>query len=186
MRPLLDPLIEAVDGFARQLRFFSAHAGGGEFDRLVNLDVARAAAEIAGERRYDLFAAGLGINGQQFFGDEQEGGRAVAALRRARVGESFLQRMKAGRASHALDGFDAATFGVESEHEAGEHRAAVDEDGARAAFAEFAAVLRAHQVQVFAQNFEQRLVRRECHLRRLAVQSEFDVSFLFCSFRHRG
>ena len=76
---------------------------------------------------------------------------------------------------HPLDGLDAAAFGVEAEHETGQHRAAVDEHGARAALAQLAAVLGAGQVEVFAQHFEQRLVRREGDFGLLAVEGELDV-----------
>ena len=108
-------LFESVDGFARQFRFFAAHACGGEFDRFVDFDVARAAAEIAGEGFFDLFARRVGVGGEQFFCDEQEAGRAVAALRRARVGEGLLQRVQAVLVRHPLDRLDAAALGLDAE-----------------------------------------------------------------------
>jgi hypothetical protein len=45
-------------------------------------------------------------------------------------------------------------------------------------------VLRAHQIEVFTQNFEHGFMRREGHFRRFAVQSKFDVGFLFSSSSH--
>jgi hypothetical protein len=45
-------------------------------------------------------------------------------------------------------------------------------------------VLRARELEVFAQDFEQRLVRRKRHLGVLAVQSELNVDFLFTRLRH--
>ena len=45
-------------------------------------------------------------------------------------------------------------------------------------------MLRSRQAQIFAQDFEQRLVRRESDFRRLAVQDELDVRLLFVRIRH--
>jgi hypothetical protein len=45
-------------------------------------------------------------------------------------------------------------------------------------------MLRPHQVQVFAQDFEQSFVRRKRDLRLFTVQAKFDMSFLFHSLRH--
>ena len=75
---------------------------------------------------------------------------------------------------HPLDGLDAAALALEAEHEAREHRLAVHEHRAGAALAELAAVLGARQAQVLAQHLEQRLVRREGRLDRLAVHDEAD------------
>src|ERR1700694_3936405 len=59
---------------------FSTHPSRAQLYRFVDLDVARAAAEVAGERVLDLVARRLGVRGEQRFGRQQEGGRAVAAL----------------------------------------------------------------------------------------------------------
>ena len=83
--------------------------------------------------------------------------------------------MEPARPGHALDGLDAAALALEAEHEAREHRLAVDEHGAGAALAELAAVLGAGQPEVLAQDLEQRLVRRERDLDRLAVHAEPEV-----------
>ena len=64
---------------------------------------------------------------------------------------------------------DAAAVALEAEHQAREHRLIVEQDGARAAFAELAAVLGAAEIQVLTQHLEERFVRRERDLGRFAV-----------------
>jgi hypothetical protein len=85
--------------------------------------------------------------------------------------------METGRSRHPLDGVDAAALALQSEIEAGEDGPAVDGNGARPALAELASVLGSREPQVFAQNLEERLVRRERDLDRLAVECEADVRF---------
>jgi len=58
--------------------------------------------------------------------------------------------------------------------EAGENRLPVHEHGARAALSELAAVLGPRQPQVFAQDLEQRLVRRKSGLDLFAVEAKGD------------
>src|SRR5690242_5281612 len=83
--------------------------------------------------------------------------------------------MKLGPVGHALDRFHIATFGVEAKHQTGKNRTPVDEHGASAAFTELAAVLRAGEIQILTQNFEQRLVRCEGDLSLFAVEGEMDM-----------
>src|ERR1051325_854609 len=144
-----------------QLSLFPAHACGGHLDRLVDFNIARTATQIAAQGFFDLVAVGPGVVLQEFFGDEQESGRAIAALGRARVRERVLQRMKTTILRHPFDRLDASVFRVETEHQTGENAPAIQEHGACAALAKLAAMLRAHQPEVFTQDFEQRLVRRK-------------------------
>ena len=80
--------------------------------------------------------------------------------------------MQHGAVSHAFDRFDLLVLSVEAQHQTRKNRAPVDQHRARAALAELAAVLGAHQIQIFTQDFQQRLVRREGNFRCLAVQRE--------------
>src|SRR6266850_4853774 len=82
----------AIQCFPSWLGLPPAHARRGELDGLVDLDVAGAAAEVAGERVLDFVTRRLGIAREQGFGGEQKGGGAVAALCGAQVGERFLER----------------------------------------------------------------------------------------------
>src|SRR5262245_38608096 len=83
--------------------------------------------------------------------------------------------MEPGGARHSLDRLDPASLALEAEDETRENRPAVDENRARPALAELAAVLRAHEREVLAQDLEQRLVRRERAFDGLAVDVETDV-----------
>ena len=87
-------------------------------------------------------------------------GRAVAALGGAQLGEGLLQRVEPAAVGHALDGLDLASLALDGQRQAGEHRLAVDQHGARAALAQLAAVLGAGEVELLAQHLEQGLVRR--------------------------
>src|SRR5712664_2121861 len=87
-----DGLRVPIQRLSRGLRDFPPHPRRGELDRLIDLDVAGAAAEVAGERVLDLVPRRLRIVAQQRLGSEEERGRAVAALRGAQVGERLLQR----------------------------------------------------------------------------------------------
>src|ERR1051325_8474058 len=93
-RPLpfpLCPLFVAIDALSGEFCRFAAHPRGGEFDRLVDFDIAGAAAEVSAEGFFNLVARRLRVLREQFLGDEEEAGRAVAALGGARVGEGLLK-----------------------------------------------------------------------------------------------
>ena len=83
--------------------------------------------------------------------------------------------MKLWSMGHALDGLNVATLGVETKHQTRKNRTPVDEHGASAAFAELTAVLRASEIQILTQNFEQRLMRCEGDLSLFAVEGEMDM-----------
>src|SRR5258708_3289117 len=168
-RPLRLPAIQALP---RRLRPLAPHSCRRQLHRLVDLDVAGAAAEVAGEGLLDLVARGLGIGREQRFGREQKCGRAVAALCCADLGECVLQRVQPRAVRHALDGLHAPARAREPQHETGQYGQAVHQDGAGAAFAQLATVLGAGEAQVFPQHFEQCLVGGEADVARFAVQIE--------------
>src|SRR2546421_9677912 len=78
------------------------HAKSRQLDGIEDLRVARAAAEVAGERLADPLARRRGIVGEQRLRGEEDAGRAVAALRGAELGERLLQRVQAGALGPAL------------------------------------------------------------------------------------
>src|ERR671927_631750 len=98
------PLLVPIDALSRELGLLAAHPRGGQLDRLVDFDVAGAAAEVPAQGFFDLFARRVRVLSEQFLGDEEEAGRAVAALRGARVGEGLLQGVEAVGRRHPLDG----------------------------------------------------------------------------------
>src|SRR6267154_2630881 len=137
------------------------HPLRGELDRLVDLEVAGTAAEVSGECVLDLVSRRFRIGGEQRFSGQEEGGRAVATLRGAQVGERLLEWMELATPRHAFDGAHGLSRAGQTQHETREHRRSIQQHGARAAFSQLAAVLRAGESQVFAQDLEQRLMRRE-------------------------
>jgi hypothetical protein len=102
-------------------------------------------------------------------------------LRRAEIGERLLQRVKARVGREAFDGDDLAAVAFDAEDQAGENRLAVEQHGARAAFAQLAPVLRAAQAGVLAEHLQQRLVAVEGDLGPLAVDGDYDLGA-----RHAG
>src|SRR6266576_3088214 len=79
--------LSAIERLGRGFCFFPPHPGGCELHRLVDLDVAGAAAEVAGERILDLVTCRLRIGGEQGFSGQQErrGTRDPARGRKAPV-----------------------------------------------------------------------------------------------------
>ncbi len=114
---------------------------------------------------------------EQRLGGDEEPGRAVAALRRPEVGEGLLQRMQPALGAEAFDGHDLAAAALDAQHQARQHRPAVQQHGAGAALAELAPVLGAAEIQVLTQHLEQRLVRVERDVVRFAVDGERDLAF---------
>jgi len=72
--------------------------------------------------------------GEERLGGKQNAGCAIAALRRAELGECLLERMERAALRHAFHSFDPVAGAGEAEHQTGEDRRGVDEHGAGAAF----------------------------------------------------
>src|SRR6266481_8846979 len=142
------------------------------FDSLENLKIARAPAQISGDRFADLIAAGVRIPIQQSLRRDQNCRRAIAALRRSEIGKSILQGMKVSIFSEAFDSQYLPSPTLECQHETGKHGLAVEKNGASPAFSQLTAVFRARVTEIFAQYLQQSLVRREGDIGLFAVQSE--------------
>ncbi len=84
--------------------------------------------------------------------------RAVAALKRPFVEERLLDRVQRVSLGQALDGDDRLAVGARDRRAAGEDALPVHQHRAGAALALAAAVLGAGQLQLFAQDVEQRPV----------------------------
>ena len=121
----------------------SIHFLGRQLDGLQNFRVARAAAKISRD--------------------------AIAALRGAEIGEGVLQWMRVAVLHHAFNGDDFGIHRLNAEHQTGEYRLAVDKHRAGAAFAELASVLCSGESHVFAQNFQQGLVKFRRYFVALAI-----------------
>src|SRR5436190_457323 len=84
--------------------------------------------------------------------------------------------MQTAAVGHAFDGRDLARLQVGRQRQTREHGRAVDEHRARAALSELAAVLGADEIEILAQDFEQRLVDGDEQLARLAVDCEAEAN----------
>ena len=87
-------------------------------DRVEDLLVARAAAEVAGQRLADLVVGRARHAGEQVGGRDDEPGRAEAALDRARLDERALHRVQLVPLGQPLDRHHLVPVGLGGEHEA--------------------------------------------------------------------
>src|SRR5450759_2539802 len=138
--------------------FSSGGPRGGREDRLGDLLVARAAAQVACEALLDLRDGGMGVLRQEGVGRHELAGDAEAALDGALVEERLLERAQVPVDREPLDRHDLRPVGLDREHQAGIDDAAVQADGARTALAHEAAFLGARELQIVAQDVEQRVV----------------------------
>src|SRR4051812_18477041 len=83
--------------------------------------------------------------------------------------------MKLRTFGHSLNCFNVSTLSVETEHQARKNRTPVNKHSASPTLTKLTAVLRAGEIQILTQNFEQRLVRCEGDLSLFAVEGEMDV-----------
>ena len=157
-------------------RLQAAHALGGERDRLDDLRIAGAAADVGGNGFDDVLARRRGIVGQQRMGGEDHRRRAIAALHAVGLAECVLNGRELARPGRqALDGGDGVSVGLHREHQAGAHRRAVDQHGAGAADAVLAAGMRAGQQQLVAQAVEQARARLDLDRACFSVDGQFNA-----------
>src|SRR5882724_3175463 len=164
--------------------FLGSHPSRAFFDRLVDLLIPRAAAQVSRDRLLDPLAARIRIFLEQGLRRHEDPGRAIAALRAAQIGERGLQRVELRAGGEPLHGLDRTAFAIEREREAGKHRHAVDHHRAGAALAELATVLGSGEIHVLAQDFEKGLIRREGNLLGLAVDLQREMDVLRCRRAH--
>src|SRR5437667_2130517 len=110
-------------------------------DRVDDLRVAGAAAEVAFERVPDLFTLRSRIALEEDQRGQQHPRRAEAALHRAVAHERVLQRVEPPVALEPAYGDDRSATHARGEQETARHRAAVEQHGARPADAFAAAFL---------------------------------------------
>jgi hypothetical protein len=95
------------------------------FHGLENLKIARATAEISGERFADLIAARMRISIEQGLCGYQYSRRTIPALCRSKVGKSILQRVELGVFTESFYRKNVPSMALERQHKAGKHRLAV-------------------------------------------------------------
>jgi len=147
----------------------------GGLDGLKNLEISGTPAQDAGECRANLIASCVRMLIQQGFRGEQNRGRAIPALRCAKIGKGVLQRMKMSFQTEAFDGQHIPVVALDSEDQAGEHGLAVQKNGARAALSQFTAMLRASVAEIFAKDFEESFVGGERDVYLFAVERHSNV-----------
>src|SRR5262245_20346990 len=94
------------------------------------MDVARAAAEISGNRLTDLHLGWIRVTGQELKSGDQHARSTVATLQPMVIPEGLLERVKRSRLAQPLNRDDAAPVGLDCQHQACARRVAIDEDGA--------------------------------------------------------
>ena len=117
---------------------------------------------------------GCGRQREQRLRRDQLARDAEPALRGTRVEERLLERMQLTVGGEALDRRDAPTVGLDREDEARIDAHVIEQHGARAALADEAALLRAGQPEVVAQDLEERVVRLDLDAARAAVDGQLD------------
>src|SRR5918999_233305 len=129
------------------------------FDRLDDVDVAGATADVALDRLADLVLRRLRVGVEQVLGAHQDSGGAVAALERVMRPERLLQGVQLAVARKALHGLELRPVGLDREHHAGLDRVPVQQDRARAAVAGVAADMRPRQLEVVTQEVDEQAPR---------------------------
>ena len=124
-------------------------------NRLDDLVVAGAAAEVAGDAPADLFFGRVGVLLEQVLGAHDHARRAIAALQAVLLPEALLQGMELGAVRQPLDRLEALAIGLHGEGSAALDRAAVHQHGAGAAAGGVAADVGAGQVEHFADEVHQ-------------------------------
>src|SRR5262249_19675703 len=121
--------------------------------------VARAAADVPGERPADLLLRRVGVLLQQGGAREHHPWRAEAALEAVLLVEALLNRVQLGTVREALDRLHLAAVDLDGEVRARLGRSPVDEHRARAAVARVAADMGAGEAELLPQQVDEQQPR---------------------------
>src|SRR5207245_11704008 len=102
-------------------------------NRLHDVDVAGAAAEISGDRPSDVGLTGRGAFLQQRVAGHQHAGRTESALQSVLLKEAFLDWIELAIFLQSFDSHDLTAVGLNGERRTRLYGLAVEQDGARAA-----------------------------------------------------
>jgi hypothetical protein len=133
------------------------HSFGSQLDRIDDLSVTGAAADVAGQRLADLHRGGLGHTAEKVVSRHYQARGAEATLHRTRFDKSLLHRVQHLPLQQPFDRDNLSSFGLAAEHEARADELPVHIHGARSAFALLACVLRAGKLQPLAEHGQQAL-----------------------------
>src|SRR2546428_9899140 len=115
------------------------HVFGRPLDRLDDVVIASAPAEVAFQLVTDLLLGGARIAFEELGGRQDHARRAEAALQAMLLPEALLDRMEIAVLGEPFDGRDRRAVRLHREERARLHRLPVHEDGARAALARISA-----------------------------------------------
>src|SRR5215471_13874973 len=132
---------------------------GGEPNRVEDLLIAGAAAQVARERLADVSVSRVRVAVQQVVGGDEQAGRAKTALHSPGLNECLLQWVQPAACGQAFHGDDGTPVRLPGGDQARAYRNAVQVDRARAALTLLAGVLRAGQTHPLAEHVEQALAR---------------------------
>jgi hypothetical protein len=133
----------------------------GFLDGFEDAHIAGAAAEVSGEAFLDLGKGGVGVFVEEVVGGEDHARGADAALGAASFEEALLNWVEVAFGGDSLDGAERCAVGLQGGDEAGVDEVSVEEDGAGSAFAFSAAFFGAGEAEVFAEDVEETLHRRD-------------------------
>src|SRR5690606_37388963 len=133
----------------------AGHLVGRVLDRLHDVLVASAAAEVALQPVANLLFGRIRVALEQVGRGHDHAGRAVAALQAVLLPEAFLDRVQLAVLGHALDRRDLSTISLDRQDGARLDRLAVQMDRAGAALAGVAANVRAGKPKVLAQEMNE-------------------------------
>src|SRR2546425_1056963 len=153
------------------------HVFGRPLDRLDDVVIAGAPAEVAFQLVADLLLGGARIALEELGGRQDHARRAEAALQAMLLPEALLDRMEIAVLGEPFDGRDRRAVRLHREERARLHRLPVHEDGARAALARIAAHVRAGETHGLADVVNEQEPGLDLVTVRLAVDGHLDWQF---------
>jgi len=146
-------------------------------NRIHNVRVARAPAQVALEAVRNFLPCRFGIALEQLDPGHDHSGRAVAALQSVALPKPLLDRVQLAVARQSFDSGDLCTISLNGEYRAGLNCLALHQDGAGAANARFAADVRTGQLAVVAQEMDQQGAWFDLVFLLNAVDFDCDLTF---------
>ena len=141
--------------------------------RVHDIEIARAATQVALKALGDFFLAGIGVFGDQVHTGHDHAWGTKPALQGMALGEGFLHRMQVPL-GQALHGGDLGALELNGQHGTRLDGVAIHNDCAAAALAGVAADMGASQATVIAQKFDQQRSRLDLMGLKVSVDGEGD------------
>lgn len=159
---------------------------GRVLNRVDDMRVAGATAEVAFQTMDDFFSGGARVCLQEMHSGHDHSRRAVAALQRMAFPKSLLHGVQFAIAGQALDRGHFGTIGLNREERAGLDCFAVEKDRAGAANARFTTHMSPSQAAVIPQEMDQQRSRIDFFLSWNTVNPDGDACFHRCGVADRA